>query len=103
MILRIGLLFIVLQSVLLCAAVQAEPGVSKGFTSLSCSVLQPVDSDDDNDLFQNNPDNDADLQHVDNSIVLATAFVVYGFLPIHNRPQSRQIDSNAIRGPPSLA
>jgi len=97
---RIGFLFLVLQSVLLCAAVQAEPGAAKSFTSDSCAALQTLS---DGKPFPDEPDNDADLQTADEPLALAPSGAIFGVLPPRSLRQYRRIDSNSIRGPPSLA
>ncbi|WP_346837782.1 hypothetical protein [Microbulbifer sp. SAOS-129_SWC] len=90
-----------LQSVLLCAAVQAEPGATKSLSADSCAALLTLGDDTP---FPNTPDNDTDLQSVDEPVTVpASSFAVFGFLPPRTQPQSCRIDSNSIRGPPSLA
>lgn len=98
---RTGILFLVLQSVLLCATVQAEPGFAKSQQTDIVSSLLSIGSGD-----QPGPDDDDG----DGEFLRPSAFTaVVQAAPSANfasptcAPRPARQAANCIRAPPALA
>lgn len=99
---RIGLLFLVLQSVLLCATAQAEPGVSQKPQTAAAGVLESSPGDTGTPLPPGG-DGDLELQRAAAGVFSASAVpgatLVFPCSPLPGRART----ANIIRGPPALA
>lgn len=97
---RTGILFLVLQSLLLCATVQAEPGFAKSSQSDIASVLQTSGSGDNPCPDDTGGDGDL-LDSAVSSAFLAAVFV--DFNSLDGAARSARYADYTIRGPPAQA
>lgn len=96
---RIGLLFLVLQSVLLCAAAQAEPDIAQKKLQVAASGALESSGGGDDSLPQDG-DIDAGLQRSAAADPTFPPAAVVATRAAHNALPAGRCLANIIRGPP---
>lgn len=97
---RIGLLFLLLQSVLLCATVQAGPVASDKLLSTAAAAVDGSCGGKDDPLPQ---DGDVELQRAASVDTARTPTTVAATFAAGNSLPVGRCAANIIRAPPSLA
>lgn len=98
---RTGILFLVLQSVLLCATVQAEPGFAKSQQTDIVSALQSTGSGDQPGPDDNDGDGEFLRPTVFAAVVEAAPSAIFASPTC--APRAARQAANGIRAPPALA
>lgn len=98
---RTGIFFLILQSLLLCAVVQAEPGATKASHVDFAVAFQPVDTG--NGVFADDSGDEEDSQNSADSAVRLFAPAAPNLFPVRHVPQTRRREGHGIRAPPLTA
>jgi len=97
---RTGIFFLILQSLLLCAAAQAEPGATNA-SHVDFAVAFPADAS--KDVFADDSEGEEDSQKTADSALSLCESAAPNLFPVRHVPQSPRRDGHGIRAPPLLA
>ncbi len=93
---RTGILFLVLQSLLLCAAVQAEPGATKSFQAEFAAAVQLAGKGTSAD----DPEGEEDPQKPADTATRPRGAAATQLFPIRHLPLPPGREGHRIRAPP---